>query len=918
MSYIDTAFTIFKKIRKLNKYLQDVQYISRYLDELGFHNTIDKINVYRDNTTSIIFEDTKDNYGSFSNCKEHVRNMQHDNKVNNLDDEYKLIKPLGGGKSGAYVFLAKDIKTDKDVVLKLYTLRLLNPRKLVDRDLREIFISCTLSGTNGFPKVYNFGYTYFDRSSSFWKGFSDDLSICPDPAFIKPNLYNKCYFLVSDFFQGKSLEKINLLTLSPKTLIDILHQIKDLLVIATKKIPKFIHKDLHPGNILINEDMKVTIIDFDIANSAQFKYNLDSFRSHTGYILPQEALLDMLVKYIGIKNTFYLVEKTAPLASFINSDFRIWYVYKILFEVIIIYKLTNMQIDTTTNSIPPHIATKLIKILLHDQHQISLCESLKNCELDYFSKLTMQETDFTPYIKSYFANIINNYKLVTKKNDIALSKSLSKVITQMIENAERIIGSTLEEKIFAAKNATKKAIHKVTSIIKNKHYQEFINQLKTLGSNLENFEEMYYEKYNKHLEFNDFHLVFNMQFENYKLPIHNNYESMVIHANSKNQDPNDGINIYLTTSKITIKFNNVDIKVDNISYILNKHSIRGKLPFGNSLTNMIVNNVIKNMSEIEYNFAKQTIKLDANSTLSLTKILAEYTQSESGSKKVHRKLQELDCEPHLNLIEFITKDNFMTFLPLLIYIIQNLPSQLRISLQLKKDPSFSKEVNIKFNYEFVQNIIFMLDDFISGIIGDKFSDLLKLNKNRYSNSIKSSENMYHIDTKFTSLFLQYVNPNEVKFITTLDDLLKYNNTQLQNTNFIQDEKLRQLVHYMNTTLINNLNNKLINTKNKYFENNTQADPVDMQIINEMYTELQNFKNITSYNDLLTYFDQLVNKYNLNANFFTYIFNKFYGENANYKLSYEKTGKIYSELNDIMTPQINEWYQKYYDELIKKY
>jgi len=241
-NYINVPLNLLKNLQKINNALGDAQYFGRYLDELGFHETVDKLNIYRSNTPSIIFDETKDQYGSFSNCKEHIRKMQYENKVEKLDSKYKLIKSLGGGKSGAYVFLAKDLENNKDVVLKMYTLRLLSQKKIVDRDLREIFVSCTLSGVDGFPKVYNFGYTYFDRKSPFWKGFSEDLSICDDKDIIKPGLYNKCYFLVSDFTVGKSLDKINLLTLSPKNLTHILRSVKNLLSIAMKKLPKFVHR----------------------------------------------------------------------------------------------------------------------------------------------------------------------------------------------------------------------------------------------------------------------------------------------------------------------------------------------------------------------------------------------------------------------------------------------------------------------------------------------------------------------------------------------------------------------------------------------------------------------------------------------------------------------------------------------------
>ena len=135
---------------------------------------------------------------------------------------------------------------------------------------------------------------------------------------------------------------------------------------------------------------------------------------------------------------------------------------------------------------------------------------------------------------------------------------------------------------------------------------QFLKHLKILGTNLEEFEEKYYNKYGKHLEIKDFYLVFNVQFKNYELPIHNNHETIIIKANSKNEKPDDGLNMYLTPSKIIFKLNNVDISTENLAHLINEGSVRSKLPLGDLLTEKIINSVIGNLSELEYNFNKKT------------------------------------------------------------------------------------------------------------------------------------------------------------------------------------------------------------------------------------------------------------------------------------------------------------------------
>ena len=102
-----------------------------------------------------IFRIDKDEYPTSTKCEEYMQKKFE--QVSYPQTEYKIMKKLGGGKSGALITIAKHIDTDKNAILKIYQSEIYNPSETDTRPLREIYTACVMSGTEGFPTVYDFG-----------------------------------------------------------------------------------------------------------------------------------------------------------------------------------------------------------------------------------------------------------------------------------------------------------------------------------------------------------------------------------------------------------------------------------------------------------------------------------------------------------------------------------------------------------------------------------------------------------------------------------------------------------------------------------------------------------------------------------------------------------------------------------------
>ena len=321
-------------------------------------------------------------YGDYLRCSSTINRIKN-NFVSDLSEKYTIVSSPGGGKSGAYVFIVRDEK-GRLLILKMYALKILDA--IQDRDVREIFTTCAVSGYYGFPVVHDYGMTQYNSASPFWEKFKASYIDCvPDKDKMKDHkLYTRVYYIVSSLAGGKELNKRNLLKYTDQQLMSILFQLTIIFQHAQTNLPFFVHNDLHPGNIFIDDDYngklikindqisvygpRVSIIDFDLTITDEFLDNLAKGRQYTGKYLIQEAMITLLNTYFGVNNTIKIIDYTAELWNpphlSNNDDFRLWYVYMILFEIITIYKHNKpgnyLTIDDNPFALDLYLITKIL------------------------------------------------------------------------------------------------------------------------------------------------------------------------------------------------------------------------------------------------------------------------------------------------------------------------------------------------------------------------------------------------------------------------------------------------------------------------------------------------------------------------------------------------------------------------------
>ena len=366
-------------------------------------------------------------YGDYLRCSSTISDITK-NFISDLSKKYVILKSLGGGKSGAYVFLVNDLQENKQYILKLYALKILDT--IEDKDVREIFTTCALSTSYGFPIVHDYGTTQYNSASPFWNKFKNNYIECvPDKNKVKDvKLYTRVYYLVTEIAGGKELNDKNLAGYKPHELISILYQLAIIFKNAKDKLPYFLHNDLHPGNIYIDDEFKdkliyiknntyingpkVSIIDFDLTLTDEYPKNLAKGRQYMGKYLVQEAMIKLLNIYFGVNNTIAIIEYTSklwhpPYYVTNNDDFRMWYIYKVLFELVMITNISTIPNQKTT-----------------DQKYAYNTEDIRQLlEQKYNDKTAYDFYDFESFIK--FIND-NNKLLVDGKDYFAIIKENTK------------------------------------------------------------------------------------------------------------------------------------------------------------------------------------------------------------------------------------------------------------------------------------------------------------------------------------------------------------------------------------------------------------------------------------------------------------------------------------------------------------
>tara|TARA_B110000858_G_scaffold3833_1_gene4572 strand:+ start:7852 stop:8808 length:957 start_codon:yes stop_codon:yes gene_type:complete len=177
---------------------------------------------------------------------------------------------LGGGKSGAYVFLVKGKR--RNTILKYYPYSIggAGGEYIGSRPLRDVLTSCALSGVTGFPELLRVFKTIPPVEWMVSAGVQEqDMRSLPAAGLAT----------LSSVAPGTPLSDMEPEDLPPRVAIAIGFRLLKVLSDAEKRLGSFTHYDLHPGNIMIDKSKTVTtrirghtlvspvltLIDFDLA-----------------------------------------------------------------------------------------------------------------------------------------------------------------------------------------------------------------------------------------------------------------------------------------------------------------------------------------------------------------------------------------------------------------------------------------------------------------------------------------------------------------------------------------------------------------------------------------------------------------------------------------------------------------------------
>jgi len=272
------------------------------------------------------------------------------------------LKMFGGGKSGAFVFLLNsrrvlkyytDAYTQPPLVQKLipgsktlsnpmgtYETRVSNDwKKNNQRPFREFLTMCRMSGTPGFPKVFN---VFCAESPNEWIAGIN----ARDGKNVKIPKTKVGLAVVSSIAPGTELLRLSdgqLQKITPDVALMIGLSMLMLVEQSQKKMgPNFEHFDLHPDNVFVDmntietyvwgdfmwDGPKVSLIDFDLVEgdfSGTFD-NIEPPPEHAakrhGKVPIAERTIALLIRLLGPADAIKLAEITAGIK---NTDIRNWY-----------------------------------------------------------------------------------------------------------------------------------------------------------------------------------------------------------------------------------------------------------------------------------------------------------------------------------------------------------------------------------------------------------------------------------------------------------------------------------------------------------------------------------------------------------------------------------------------------------------
>ncbi len=173
---------------------------------------------------------------------------------------YQVMEPLGRGGSG-HTFRAVDRATTREVAIKVLSLRDMPDWKRFDLFEREAAVLGTLEHP-GIPR-------YLDRYASEATGD---------------------YFLVMELVEGKPLSRhiADGARLTPKRLRAVLDQALEILAYLHGLSPPVIHRDIKPGNLMLDAKDTVHLVDFGGVRHAVRQKGNTTMVGSFGYMAPEQ------------------------------------------------------------------------------------------------------------------------------------------------------------------------------------------------------------------------------------------------------------------------------------------------------------------------------------------------------------------------------------------------------------------------------------------------------------------------------------------------------------------------------------------------------------------------------------------------------------------------------------------------------
>ncbi len=215
---------------------------------------------------------------TFDNFKDPAKSLVPELNVNKLSDIIKVVRPLGGGKSGAYLFVIRlkipgrvfTSDSEKTYVLKLYATAYNKLGRVNDtRPFREVYTQCAMSGTSGYNCLLAFAQApwsavqelfavntneLYKEGGIMQSGFLKNETLADGRAL--QEIPAKVLFMISTFTKGVPLLNLNMIKHGndfPGIVLNIMatHQK------AERRLGHFTHWDLHADNIFIDTNCQV-------------------------------------------------------------------------------------------------------------------------------------------------------------------------------------------------------------------------------------------------------------------------------------------------------------------------------------------------------------------------------------------------------------------------------------------------------------------------------------------------------------------------------------------------------------------------------------------------------------------------------------------------------------------------------------